>query len=142
MKCKELFIIIIFSCCKLSSQNNSANLFVDSCASFTNNLIYNTGEVFVIFNIENENITLKKNPDIALDTGNIIVYPNPVFHILNFKNQGNLPIRKIMLYEMTGKTILNQELKEDQIDLSTLSAGVYFLKTDLSDTQVFKIIKK
>jgi hypothetical protein len=57
----------------------------------------------------------------------ISLYPNPTQNVLNIENVSM--DTKVELIDITGKTILVQELSADtQVDLSNYSAGVYILK--------------
>jgi len=60
---------------------------------------------------------------------NLVIYPNPVIDILNLKFQNNSKIDKIEIVSLQGNII--QEIKNIQtnlIDLSSISAGFYFLR--------------
>jgi Leucine-rich repeat (LRR) protein len=57
---------------------------------------------------------------------NISVYPNPVKNILNFKTEHN--ISKIEVYDITGRILSSNSVRENKIDLSELKTGNYILK--------------
>jgi hypothetical protein len=139
-KIKSLFIVItLFFCCKSFSQT-STDPIVDSCAYYQNNVSYNTGEVFVIFTVQNQDIVSKTTEENQIDTA-VAVYPNPVSDVLNVSFPKDQVIESVTLYSIEGKIIFSQTLKDNQIDLSGLLKGVYILKTNLSETDSFKIIK-
>ncbi|MDP3912277.1 MAG: T9SS type A sorting domain-containing protein [Bacteroidota bacterium] len=54
------------------------------------------------------------------------IYPNPVKKYLTIDYQGR-SIERIEIYDIVGNLMLTEKLKE-QIDLSALTPGVYFLK--------------
>lgn len=66
------------------------------------------------------------------------IYPNPTSGVLNISGVKN---QKIEVYNVVGKIIYNNEVKEDtlQIDLRNESSGIYFIKIG---TAIKKIIKE
>lgn len=69
------------------------------------------------------------------------VYPNPVSDVLNFS--GFSEINSIKFVDLSGRTILNQEIAGSQspsVNVSLLSNGVYF--AIVNDNQNIKFIKK
>ena len=67
------------------------------------------------------------------------VYPNPVVNILHVKNISGLKI--INIYNSLGQQVLQS--KQDTIDVSHLSKGMYFLQIESSQgTETKRIIKK
>lgn len=64
------------------------------------------------------------------------LYPNPVRNILHF----SLPVHRIILYDSTGKQILNISLETVtyDIDLSILPPGTYFIRTDYGTRLLIK----
>ena len=57
------------------------------------------------------------------------VYPNPINNILNIKLPNNMEGEDIQFYNILGKPVGSYTLKsQNQIDVSHLSNGVYFLK--------------
>lgn len=80
-------------------------------------------------------------PDFVLT--NFKSYPNPVKNNLTIQNTSI--IDEIALYSITGKTVLTKKIKtlRSEIDLSTLSSGIYFLKVKSEgEEKTVKIIKK
>ena len=74
---------------------------------------------------------------------NFKVYPNPVKDILFI--EGNTPIEQVEIINQIGQNIL--EIKNSatngELDLTKLSAGIYFIKlTSDSKTEIHQIIKK
>lgn len=74
---------------------------------------------------------------------NFSYYPNPVQHTLSISNTSN--IDEVEIISVTGKSILAKKINSDhsEIDLSTVSSGVYFLKVKAEGkTKTIKIVKK
>ncbi len=74
------------------------------------------------------------------DHSKVTVYPNPVSEILYVSSEKE--VRSVELYDTTGRKILNKTGK--QINVQSLSKGVYLVKITLADGSVTneKIIKK
>jgi len=78
----------------------------------------------------------------------IVVYPNPVMDELTIFTNSN-EINAIDLFGIDGRRVLKQTVEtsklEHNINLSSLSKGVYVLRLfikDESESKLFKIIKK
>ena len=103
--------------------------------------------MYVIYTILNQPIVSKYSKDIVDDlneksiTESVSIYPNPVSNILTIVASDGKKVNKIQLYSMDGKMILDQQIQNNQLDLSNLLQGTYILKTDFSKTTNFKIIK-
>ena len=67
----------------------------------------------------------------------IKVYPNPTNGILNISNTNN--IKEIVIYNITGVKVKTFKATQT-LDISELSTGLYFLKTDTGIVE--KIVKK
>ena len=73
----------------------------------------------------------------------IMVSPNPVVDFITISSKENL--NSIRIYNVLGQMVFNKESKTnlEKIDLSTFSAGNYFLKVNANNnTKVFKIVKQ
>lgn len=73
---------------------------------------------------------------------NIIVYPNPVKDILTIDNTNNTEITSIKLYDVLGKLVLHVESNYNQIDVSGLNRGIFFLNIETDRGVVTKKIIK
>ena len=76
---------------------------------------------------------------------NINAFPNPVTGTLLLQVTGAGENGHVMLTDITGKVMLQSDLKTDklELDLSQLSAGIYFVRyTDDSHTGTLKINKQ
>ena len=71
------------------------------------------------------------------------VYPNPVNNILFIENDNNNVIQKIVVYDLMGKTVIEQNGNIAQIDFSNITKGLYLVKF-FSEKEIIvkKIIKK
>ena len=90
------------------------------------------------FNVTN--LTLSTNP--VQDVSNVHVYPNPASDYL-FINSETL-MQKVEIIDVTGKKVLElSNLKTQQINISNLTKGIYFIKLYSNyDWSTKKIIKE
>lgn len=72
----------------------------------------------------------------------INVYPNPVNDALYIDNYENFNIEKLVIYDISGKELLTFKENFSQIDLSTLTTGLLFLKIETERGTVIKRIIK
>lgn len=56
------------------------------------------------------------------------VYPNPVSNGRVFMNSANNEVLKVAVYDILGKQLLQKEVANGSLDVSTLSKGVYLMK--------------
>lgn len=94
-----------------------------------NDNIIETSESLSFYATENRTITanfsLLSNMELVQNRA-ITIYPNPTNDILTIKNADNNSL--IIIYDMTGRQILNCKLESEQVNLATLSPGFYTLK--------------
>jgi hypothetical protein len=57
-----------------------------------------------------------------------LVYPNPTEHTLYFKINKNTLVKNVAMFDVLGKTVLTTTLKNNSVDVSHLSNGIYLLK--------------
>jgi hypothetical protein len=68
---------------------------------------------------------------------NFVIYPNPTSNLLFLT--GNTAIESAEIFDTNGKKLITKMVK-NSVDVSELSAGIYFIK--LNNTETFKFIKK
>jgi len=56
------------------------------------------------------------------------VYPNPVVDGKLFIGSNSSEAKKVTIYSVLGKEVLNKEVSSDFVDVSNIAAGVYILK--------------
>lgn len=81
---------------------------------------------------------------VAEDTteAEIEIFPNPVNNELNIKgSNSNLRIESIVITSGDGKTIYRPEIKNNQVDVSLISSGIYFFIIRTNDKSYSKIIE-
>ncbi len=77
---------------------------------------------------------------------NIRIYPNPANNVINIENlfnNNNIKNKDIKIVDILGKTVVNSVAKSafQQIDISTLSKGLYFIRLD-DGNLTYKVIKE
>jgi hypothetical protein len=79
------------------------------------------------------------------DQKKIVMYPNPVKKKMHFDFKG-FPVEKIGIVSLTGASIFEMKVSPQQnsLDLSFLSPGMYFMKTNYQDgdTTISRFIKE
>ena len=77
------------------------------------------------------------------DKSNFSIYPNPVNDVLNIQNKANLPIEKLLIFDVFGKKILQKISNFNQIDIQNVPSGLYFLEITIDGkTSRNKFIKQ
>jgi hypothetical protein len=96
----------------------------------------------VATNIENTIFQTLSNPSFPQDA-TISLYPNPTQHTVNIK--ANNTITSVQLFDVQGRLLQTKLVNENNIilDITTQSAGVYFIKvTTDKGIKVEKIVKE
>jgi len=72
------------------------------------------------------------------------LFPNPAKDMITIKSSTSEEISSVQVFDLLGKEVLNSKLVEDNVNLSTLSKGVYMLKINSisGKTATKKIIKE
>ncbi len=90
-------------------------------------------------------ITVTGDTVLGLDTNvlsQISVYPNPASDILTIKVPSNVQVNNATLYDILGKNT-GVVFANEQIDVSSLSRGVYILTVDTNEGSITqRIVKK
>ena len=56
------------------------------------------------------------------------MYPNPTTSIINFESPNNSKIGKVVISELTGKTLIKLTENTKRIDIQNLSKGLYLIE--------------
>ena len=113
---------------------------------FTYEILNSEGdEMQLIITGENGNQGFYKNVLLTNNSFSEIsfnLYPNPVSETLFITSKNNL-IEKIAIYSINGKLVLSEKEKVNQLDVSSLSNGLYFVEiTSENGTAIQKFIKQ
>ncbi len=103
---------------------------------------FNNNYDFALVRYHNDN-TLGLNV-IGNQNTEINIYPNPTQNQINIKVPAQLHGSNYSVYDFTGKAVLNGKIYSENtiVELSELSAGMYFLRVGDNLKQTFKIIKE
>lgn len=74
--------------------------------------------------------------DVAISERMIRLYPNPTRHQLHIETELN--IDSIAIYDLTGKKVLGKANTNNQINVSRLSEGVYFIQFKIENSIITK----
>ena len=80
----------------------------------------------------------------SFESNGLLVYPNPVNDMFTIQNGNNIAINGVTISDINGRTVktINVNTIENQINISDLNSGVYFLNiTSDKGTSTKKIIK-
>ena len=73
----------------------------------------------------------------------ITCYPNPVQNILNINNTSSSPITSIEVYDLLGKLVLLEKSNTNQLNVSHLKSGIFFIKIETKQGVLTKkLVKK
>jgi len=91
--------------------------------------------------------TFRNTPLLSSDDftqSEISMYPNPASDKLFISSQTSVGIQKVSIYSLEGKMIVQKDHNLDYIDISLLSAGIYFLEIGFENGKLNtrKFIKK
>ena len=75
----------------------------------------------------NNSITLDTKEPVILEE-KITVFPNPTKDFLTLQNPSNTTIDKVIVTDLAGKTILQQNQNTTQVDVQNLAKGMYLLQ--------------
>lgn len=128
--------------------NNSGD-FVSKCNITSDGKLIVTGTLFDEPNSILNHIMAKYHLEEVLSSSifsnynaKITFYPNPTKDFLNINfPEGLLNNREYVIYDLNGKTVLKNKLKEDnKIDVTNLNNGIYFI--NIANQNSIKFIKE
>jgi hypothetical protein len=111
---------------------------------------FNTEIPFEIVSIEidpetqliskNNNITL--GVDIEKLQNDITIYPNPVQSSLSIANNSYVMIKKITIYDVLGRIVMEENNPTSKISLNKLNFGIHLIKIDTDKGSIHKTLLK
>ena len=76
-----------------------------------------------------------------LENNKLQIYPNPTKNIIHIKN--NTEIEKIKIFDCVGKEVLTQTQNKNEINVESLSKGIYLIEIHSENDKVYrKFIKE
>ncbi len=77
------------------------------------------------------------------ETKKLLFYPNPTKNTLRINNLNNVVIKQVKVYNLLGKEVLQVQGNNENINVSGLLPGVYFVKLITQEgVRSFKMVKK
>lgn len=117
-------------------------LFEEMFAPFKKNrrYVYST---FLYYYCREEPCDLFVSTEYHMESKSVEIYPNPTNSVLNIKNDYNTKINRIFIYNSLGQKQIEIYQNTNQIDISKLKNGVYFIEFESEEKFIRKkIIKK
>lgn len=115
----------------------------------SNDLVFRTTRVVVpLASIDQTSVEVLSNftlntKEFTLDKVNVALRSNPVKDILKLDFEGNILIKNVTIYDITGKRVLRFENKTNDFDVSHLKSGLFLLSiTTENETLVKKFVKE
>lgn len=109
----------------------------DSDGEMYHLLCYHVNENVIFINPEYNTCDIDEIEENSADNG-ISIYPNPANEVVKILNDNNLNITSVEIIDLTGRTVLCTE-NCDEINISELSEGQYFVKVIGETTSVRKL---
>ncbi|AZA78576.1 T9SS C-terminal target domain-containing protein [Chryseobacterium sp. G0186] len=118
------------------------------------NLIHTVGEIYVVpTNPDEQNsgtlgvlsqtvLTVLGVNEVITNQEKVNVYPNPTADYITISVSSKTKPKEVSIYDMSGKLVSQKEIKDNRIDLSFLTKGVYMLMFKNLELKPVKIIKK
>ncbi|MFZ4931698.1 T9SS type A sorting domain-containing protein [Chryseobacterium sp. Mn2064] len=150
---KKLYLMIgLLGSVAIYSQSLAGG--INSGGVSNENLMYTVGEIYVIpDNPDQQNsgtlgmlyqtvLNVLGVSEITSKQDKVSVYPNPTADYITLQISSKEKPREVSVYDLSGKLVMQKEINNDRIDLSSLISGVYLLTFKNSDIKPIKIIKK
>jgi hypothetical protein len=124
---------------------------LNSGANSVGKNIYSVGEIFVVSSNADKNssgttgvfstmILKSENGIIYIQEDEIKAFPNPTERTITIETK-NLVLKDVgQIFHLNGKLIISKKLDKNELDLSNLLKGIYFLQ--ISEKKLIKIEKK
>lgn len=125
---------------KATNNPNLSCIFVDDVANCNANWLEKDATTHYV-STQQECEAILKNDEFTASS--FTLYPNPVHNMLYIENNTNTLIQKIVVYDILGKTIMEQSGNIAQIDFSNVTSGLYFVKiSSEKEIMVKKIMRR
>lgn len=72
----------------------------------------------------------------------ISIYPNPTTNKIHIENNSQKTIKKILIFDTSGKILLENDSLDQNIDISGLQNGIYFIQINIDGAHFYKKIMK
>jgi len=138
--------------CATQAQTDFEAIYLDflfSSSPETFNYLYIDVQGTIVFYLQNDEnnyaVYGEEPPRLGVPESNLVaisIFPNPVSETLFITSEG-IPIQQISIYAISGKRIISETSLTNQIDVSGLKSGLYFVELTTSEGRsIQKFIKK
>ena len=142
----NIFYYLFFIVFGINLCNSQQINIVNSSSNYSNNLEYNTGEIFVVYDFNSNLVTSKvleekEKDDFSNIFTQIKLYPNPTVSLLYYSLPNEFSFERVELYDQNLKIIFSSNENIKQISLEYLPSGTYYVMFNSNREYNFKIIK-
>jgi hypothetical protein len=89
--------------------------------------------------ISNEMLSITKENPIAFNQDQVTLFPNPAENFVNLRfNSQNYLLREISILDIYGRVVTDNIKIQNNIPISNLNNGTYFVKIVLENTIIIK----
>ncbi len=121
-----LFVAFGINLCNSQQQINIVN----ASSNYSNNLEYNTGEIFVVYDFNSNIITSKvvENKENVSDVfEQIKLFPNPTVSQVYYSLPNEFLFESVELYDQSQKIIFSSTENTKQVSFENLPSGIYYV---------------
>jgi len=94
----------------------------------------------LLFFNTNYNTCYKNSVGIKDYENMISIYPNPANNVIVIENTDNLGFHSISILNIQGQTVREYDVASTQLDVSDITAGIYFIKFSTSSGNIIQKI--
>ena len=143
-------IILLFLLCATFgyTQSNTPINIVNSASYYTNNLEYNTGEIFVVYHFGTNTVTSRNlvlNEDVEQEREGskpIKLYPNPTVNTLYYVLPNDVIFESVEIYDQYQKRVYLSFENTKKISFENLPTGVYYIIFNKNNQYNYKVLKQ
>ena len=108
--------------------------FINSGGICSDDFSYAIGEIFIV--------EIKTSSEDEVRPQLLVkAHPNPTSQTVHLNIEGDLVDKKVQVYDLNGRLLLQKKLKNPWLDISGLPTGVYLIKSASEEFQTIKILK-
>ncbi|MGC6431498.1 MAG: T9SS type A sorting domain-containing protein [Jejuia sp.] len=110
----------------------------------SNDLVFRTTRIIVpLASLDQTSIEMLSNYTLSsaertFDETNVSLKSNPVKSILKLSVEGNIKVKAVDIFDITGKQVLNFQDKANDFDVSQLKSGLFILSISTDEGNVVK----
>jgi hypothetical protein len=124
---------------EIQQTSNLGYVVIGESKSIDNNVLGNHGNYdYWVLKLDIDTLTNSN-----FQTANFALYPNPTNNLLNFLINNDVSIDKVIITDISGKTVIQHTKNTNQINTENLANGMYFIEAFSGESNFqSKFIKK